>query len=337
MRQVVITKSGPPEVLKVKESPDPEAGAGQVRVRVRAAGINFADLTARLGMYPDAPKPPCVVGYETSGVIDQVGAGVTGLAVGQRVVAMPKFGGYTDTLTIPALQVYGIPDKMSFEEAAALPVVYLTAHHAMLFTGYLRRGSTVLLHSVAGGVGLAALQIARAHGCTVIGTCSPGKFDFVKERGCAHPIDSGVDYEPEVRKIAPKGVDLIMDPVGGPSAKKGYRLLAKCGRLVCFGFSAAQGGGQRASWLRAIWAVLKMPLWNPMKLMQDNRTVSGVYMGALFDELDLLRPQIESLLQMYERGEIAPYVDKSFKFDEAPAAHQYLHDRKAKGKVLLVP
>src|SRR5579863_8987998 len=179
MRQVFISKAGPPEVLEVRESADPDAGEGQLRVRVRAAGINFADLAARVGLYPDAPPIPCVVGYEVAGVIDQVGAGVSGFGAGDRVLAMPRFGGYTDTLVVPSAQVYKMPAQMSFEEAAALPVVYLTAHHAMLFTGNLAPKSRVLIHSVAGGVGLAALELARARGCTVLGTCSPGKFDFV--------------------------------------------------------------------------------------------------------------------------------------------------------------
>ena len=223
MRQIFITKAGPPEVLKVQESPDPDAGPGQVRVRVRAAGINFADLAARVGLYPDAPPIPCVVGYEAAGVVDQVGPDVVGFKAGDRVLAMPRFGGYSDTVVVPVGQAYHMPEKMSFEEGAALPVVYLTAHHAMVFTGELRRGSKVLIHSVAGGVGLAALELAKAKDCVVLGTCSPGKFDFVRERGCQHPIDSGADYVPEVKKILGEGVglDLIMDPVGGPSAMMG--------------------------------------------------------------------------------------------------------------------
>jgi NADPH:quinone reductase-like Zn-dependent oxidoreductase len=337
MRQVYISKAGPPEVLEVRQSPDPDAAAGQVRLRVHAAGINFADLAARTGLYPDAPPLPCVVGYEAAGVIDQVGPNVTGFAVGDRVLAMPRFGGYTDTLVVPALQVYRLPEKMSFEEGAALPVVYLTAHHAMLYTGNLPRGAKVLIHSVAGGVGLAALELARARDCVVIGTCSPGKFEFVKARGCQHPIDSGADFVPQVEQIVgAAGLDLILDPVGGVTTKRGYRLLAPCGRLVCFGFSAAQGG-KRANWIGAGWQVTRMPWWNPLKLMNDNKTITGVNMGHLFDQLQILRPQIEALLAMYERGEIKPYVDRTFKLDEAPAAHHYIHERKAKGKVLLVP
>ncbi|MCA9587021.1 MAG: alcohol dehydrogenase catalytic domain-containing protein, partial [Myxococcales bacterium] len=161
MRQIWITKAGPPEVLQVREAPDPEAAPGEVRVRVKAAGINFADLMARVGLYPDAPKIPCVVGYEVSGVIDQVGEGVSTFAEGDRVFAMPKFGGYTDTLVISAKQTFRMPDAMSFEAAAALPVAYLTAYNMMIYTGNLRRGARVLVHSAAGGVGLAALELAR--------------------------------------------------------------------------------------------------------------------------------------------------------------------------------
>jgi len=304
---------------------------------VKAAGINFADLMARVGLYPDAPKIPCVVGYEVSGVVDRVGAGVTGLHEGDRVFGMPKFGGYTDCLVIPEDQVFRMPERMTFEEAAALPVVYLTAYNMMLFTGTLRPGSTVLIHSAAGGVGLAAIEIARTRGCTLIGTASPGKHDFLRQRGVAHPIDSRGDYATAVRQIVgDKGVDLILDPVGGKSWTSGYDLLGPCGRLVAFGLSAASSGMKR-SLLHAAAQVMKIKKISPMKLMEDNKTVSGTNMGHLFGRLDLLRPQFAALLEMYEAGQIAPHVDRTFRFDEAALAHHFLHDRKAIGKVLLVP
>ena len=194
MRQIWITKTGAPEVLQVREAPDPEAGAGQVRVRVSASGINFADLMARVGLYPDAPKLPCVVGYEVSGIVDQIGAGVSGLAVGDRVLAMCKFGGYSDVVVVPDPQIVKMPPQMTFEEGAALPVVYVTAYNMMLFTGNLRPGSSVLIHSAAGGVGLAAIQIAKTRGCKILGIASASKHDFLREQGCQHPIDSGGDY-----------------------------------------------------------------------------------------------------------------------------------------------
>jgi synaptic vesicle membrane protein VAT-1 len=264
MRQVWITRTGSPDVLAVKEAPDPIAGKGEARIRVRASGINFADLMARVGLYPDAPKLPCVVGYEVSGTIDQVGEGVTEVAVGDRVLAMCKFGGYSDVVTVPASQAIKMSDTMSFEEGAAFPVVYATAYNMMLWNGHLRPGSSVLIHSAAGGVGIAAIQIAKTRGCVIIGTASPSKHAFLKELGCHHPIDSSGDYAPAVRAIVgDKGVDLILDAVGGKSWTAGYDLLAPCGRLVAFGLSSAASGNTR-SIFHALAQVLSIKKWSPM-------------------------------------------------------------------------
>ncbi|MFO0578270.1 MAG: medium chain dehydrogenase/reductase family protein [Polyangia bacterium] len=337
MRQIWIPKYGPPEVLQVRESPDPEAGAGQVRVRVRAAGINFADLMARLGLYEDAPPLPCVVGYEVSGVVDQVGAAVSSLKVGDRVFAMPKFGGYSDTVVLPAEQVLRMPEAMSFEEAAALPVVYLTAHHMIFYTGFLHVGSRVLVHSAAGGVGLAAIQLLRARNCEIFGTASASKHAFLREQGVQHPlVPEG--YAEAVRALLPKdrGLDLVLDAVGGRSFREGYELLGPAGRLVMFGMSSAASGKQR-NLAKAVWHLAQLPRFSPIKLMNDNKSVCGVNMGHLFDRLDMLRPQFLALIELYEKGLIKPHVDRTFRFDEAAAAHHYLHDRKARGKVLLVP
>jgi NADPH:quinone reductase-like Zn-dependent oxidoreductase len=336
MRQVWITKQGPPEVLKVREAPDPEAGPGKVRIRVRAAGINFADLLARVGFYPDAPKLPCVVGYEVSGVVDQVGAGAP-FREGDRVLAMPRFGGYTDTLVAPSGVVLPMPAAMTFEEGAALPVVYLTAHHMMFYAGVLHPGSRILIHSAAGGVGLAAIQLAKTRDCTILGTASPGKHDFLRSQGVHHPIDSGKDYAPAVRAaVGDAGLDLILDPIGGASWTTGYGLLAPCGRLVAFGLSAVTTG-KRRNLLHGLVQVLNVKKWSPIRLMNANKTISGTNLGHLFDEPQILGPQLQALLRLYEEGKIRPRVDRTFPFDEAPAAHHYLHDRKAIGKVLLVP
>lgn len=337
MRQIWITKAGPPEVLVVREAPDPEPGPKEVRIRVRAAGINFADLMARVGLYPDAPKIPCVVGYEVSGVVDAVGKDVTRFREGERVFGMPRFGGYTDTLVVDERQAFRMPDAMSFEEAAALPVVYLTAHHMMLYTGNLRPRSRVLIHSAAGGVGLAAIQLAKTRDCEIFGIASRSKHAFLKEQGCQHPIANDADYVAEVRAATDgRGVDLVLDPVGGKSWSDGYALLAPAGRLVAFGLSSAAAGKTR-SLLHAIGQVIRIRSYNPRALMDENKTVSGCNMGHLFGEVAMLSEQFEALVRMYEAGQIAPHVDRTFPFSEAAAAHHYLHDRKAKGKVLLVP
>jgi synaptic vesicle membrane protein VAT-1 len=292
---------------------------------------------ARVGLYPDAPKLPCVVGYEVAGTIDAVGKGVTRMAVGDRVFGMPKFGGYSDTLVVKEAQAFKMPAAMSFEEAAALPVVYLTAHHMMLFTGNLRPRSRVLIHSAAGGVGLAAMQLAKMRSCEIFGIASTSKHAFLTEQGCQHPIDNLADYVAEIKKLTGgRGVDLVLDPVGGRSWTEGYEILAPAGRLVAFGLSAAASGKSR-SIIHALTQVIQVKKWSPMKLMDDNKCVQGVNMGHLFTELEMLGGQFADLVTMYEAGQIKPHVDRTFKFSEAPLAHHYLHDRKAKGKVLLIP
>jgi NADPH:quinone reductase-like Zn-dependent oxidoreductase len=337
MRQVWITKAGAPKVLQVREAADPEALWGQVRIRVRACGINFADLMARVGLYPDAPKLPCVVGYEVSGVIDQIGEGVAGFELGERVMALCHFGGYSDVVALPSAQVMKMPTRMSFESAAAFPVVYLTAYDMMLFNGHLRPKSSVLILSAAGGVGLAAIQIAKTRQCEIFGSASPSKHELLKEQGCAHVLDSQRDFAEQARAIVgERGIDLILDPVGGASWSRAYDLLAPCGRLVAFGLSAVAGGNTR-SWLRAVRQLLAIRRFSPAKLMGDNKTISGTNMGHLVSRPDLISPQLASLLEMYEQGLLEPRVDRLFSFAEAGAAHQYIHDRKACGKVLLVP
>lgn len=325
-------------MLKVREAPDPEVSPGAIRVRVHAAGINFADLMARLGIYPDAPKIPCVVGYEVSGVVDQVGADVVAFGPGDRVFGLTRFGGYSDTVVLPASQAYRMPANMSFEEGAALPVVYLTAHHMLLRTGALWRGMKVLLHSAAGGVGLAALDILRSHDCEIIGTASPAKHDFLREHGVTHCIDSGGDVAAEVRKLVGGDgkLDLVCNTLGGRSWKQDYALVGISGRLCCYGVSTMTSGERRSLWT-LLKFVFGLTWWSPIRLMNDNKTVTGINMYPMFDAQHVARPQFEALVRMFEAGQIHPHVDRTFRFDEAPAAHHYLHDRKAKGKVLLVP
>src|SRR5690349_16952557 len=226
MKAIWITKYGGPEVLAVRDGPDPEPGPGEVRVRVRAAGLNFADIMARLGLYPDAPKPPCVVGYEAAGVVDALGSGVAGPPVGARVLALSRFGGQADVICIPAAHAVPMPAAMSFEEAAALPVNYITAYHALFRVAALRPGEKVLVHMAAGGVGIAALQLCRTvEGVETFGTASASKHGALRDEGCHHPIDYRTrDYEAEVRGLTGgRGVDVVLDPLGGRDWRKGYR------------------------------------------------------------------------------------------------------------------
>jgi synaptic vesicle membrane protein VAT-1 len=337
MRAVWITRHGPPDVLEVREAPDPEPGPGQVRIRVAAAGLNFADLSARIGLYPDAPKPPCVVGYEVAGRIDALGDGVTGVAEGDRVLAMTRFGGHADTVVVPVQQAAPMPESMPFDEGAGLLVTYLTAHHMLFVTGVVRPGSSVLLHMAAGGVGVATLQLLKlVPGVTIFGTASAGKHDLLRELGVAHPIDyRSTDYAAEVERLTEgRGVDLVLDPLGGKDWKKGYRLLKPAGRLVAFGFSNTVGG-ERRNLFKVVAEAARIPRFSPLSMMDKNRTVAGVNMGHLWEETELLRPQIEQLLRYYDDGTIKPMIDARFPLERAAEAHQYIHDRKNKGKVVL--
>jgi NADPH:quinone reductase-like Zn-dependent oxidoreductase len=189
MRAVVITKHGGPGVLRVQESPDPELGPDGVRIAVAAAGVNFADVMARMGLYPDAPKPPCVIGYEVAGTVLELGDDVQGLHHGQRVVAGTRFGGYSSQVVVPAADAVALVDGLSFEQGAAIPVNYTTAWAALLGYGNLQPGERVLIHSAGGGVGIAATQIAKRHGAEVYGTASPGKHERITELGVDHALD----------------------------------------------------------------------------------------------------------------------------------------------------
>ena len=339
MRAVWITRHGGPEALQVRETADPVPGPGQVRIRVSAAGLNFADVMAAQGLYPDAPKPPCVVGYEVAGVIDALGAGSAGLAAGQRVLAMTHFGGHSDVVCVPTDQALPIPEAMSFETAAALPVTYLTAYHMLFRVASVRPGERILVHMAAGGVGTAVLQLCRTmDDLVVFGTASAGKHDVLRAEGCAHPIDyHATDYAAEVRRLTRgEGVDVVLDPLGGNDWRKGLKLLRPGGTLVAFGF-ANLASGQRRRPARLASQVLGVPLLTPLQLMNQNKTVSGVNVGRLWGEMAVLREELQAVLALWDQGRIKPHIDGSYPFTEAAAAHRRILQRQNIGKILLTP
>ena len=339
MRAIWITRHGGPEVLEVREGPDPTPRAGEVRVRVKAAGLNFAEVMARMGLYPAAPKPPCVVGYEASGVVDALGEGVTGIAVGTRVLAMTHFGAHADVITMPAAQAVVMPDAMTFEEGAALPVNYLTAYHMLFRVAHVRPRERVLIHMAAGGVGLAVLQLCRTvEGVVTFGTASASKHAVLTENGCTHPIDyRNVDYVAEVRRLTGgKGVDIVLDALGGRDWKKGYDLLRPVGRLVAFGF-ANMASGEKRSLFTMIRQALGVPLFTPLGMMDKNRTVAGVNMGGFWDEQEILLEELTDIVRLYREGVIKPHVGETFPFERAADAHRALSERRNVGKVVLLP
>lgn len=336
MRQALIPRYGSPDVFEMREGPDPDPGEGQVRIRVRAAGINFADVLARLGLYPDAPKPPLVVGYEVAGQVDRVGTGVTSFAAGDHVVALTRFGGYSDVVVVPVAQAFHCPAGLSDAEGAAIPVTYLTAALALYRMAALSPGETVLIHNAGGGVGIAAIQLARLRRATVIGTASAFKHAALRSFGVDHLIDyTHASVADEVRAITRgRGVDVILDPIGGSSFTSSYRLLAPLGRLVIFGLSAA-APGERRSWWRAFHAWRSTPRFDPLSLINRNRGVFGLNVGHLWDERDQLAPLMEMLLGELGAGRLRPVVAKTFPLDRAADAHRFIQSRQNIGKVVL--
>lgn len=338
MRQIVITKWGGVEVLRIRERADPQPGSGEVLTRVKASGINFADILARKGLYPDAPKPPCVVGYEVAGVIEALGSGVDESLMGKSVLALTGFGGYSDVVAVPVTQVFEKPERLSFEEAAAIPVNYLTAYQLLVVMGSLRKEESLLIHNVGGGVGLAALDIAKKIGAVTYGTASPGKHTFLRERGLDHPIDYRTqDWARVLKELTHgQGVELIIDPIGGSHWKKSYRALQPTGRLGMFGISSAStpGWGGR---LRLLKMVLQMPWFNPVSLMNANKGVFGANLGHLWREGPKLKGWMEEILAGAREGWVQPHVDRVFHFEQVAEAHAYIEARKNIGKVILVP
>jgi NADPH:quinone reductase-like Zn-dependent oxidoreductase len=332
MRAVVITKHGGPDVLKVQEQPDPELGPGEVRIDVAAAGINFADVMARMGLYPDAPKTPCVVGYEVAGTILELGDGVTGLNHGERVLAGTKFGGYASQVVAPSSDIIPLPDALSFEQGAAIPVNYGTAWAALIGYGSLQPGERVLIHSAGGGVGIAATQIANRVGAEVYGTASPGKHERIKEVGCEHAVDyTQSGWESGLPKF-----DVILDAVAGKSFRTSYSLLRPGGRMVAFGASALVTG-QRRNLATALRTVLRMPRFNLIKQMSESKAVIGLNMLTLWKDRGTLEPWIAPLREMLDDGTVKPVVAGDFSFEEAGAAQSMITERRNVGKVVLVP
>jgi synaptic vesicle membrane protein VAT-1 len=343
MKAVVLTRTGGPEMFEVLERPDPAVGAGEVRIAVRAAGLNFADTMARVGLYPAAPKPPCVLGYEIAGEVEALGEGVSGLTVGQRVMAGTQFGGQAELAVAQARDVMPMPEHLSFEEGAAFCVNYGTAYAALMIMGGLREGNRVLIHAAAGGVGIAATQVARIVGAEIFGTASAAKHDAIKAQGVDHPIDyRNQDFKAEIRRMTNgEGVDVILDPMGPTSFRKDYRILRPGGRLIMCGLSEAmnENGRDMRATLRSLMRMptSTMPWWNAGRLLNQNRGVFGLNLLSWWRREGGMDRITAPLLSDLNRKQLVPVVARSFPFEQAGDAHRYLAERRNIGKVVLTP
>jgi NADPH:quinone reductase-like Zn-dependent oxidoreductase len=337
MRAAVVTRKGGPEVLEIRELPEPEPGPGQVRVRVKAIGLNFADVLMRLGVYTGTPAAPFVPGLEFSGVIEKVGDGVDAFRGGEPVMAVTRCGSHAELVVLDALRAMRLPAQMSFEEGAAFPVNYLSAHCGLVHLGRICAGERLLLHAAAGGVGIAAIQLARHIGAEIFGTAgSAAKVELIRSMGVEHPINYRVDdFAAVVRRLAGQsGIDVVMDSVAGRLFKPGWDLLAPMGRYIIYGMASVSGTGG-LNYLRAAREWLALPRIRPLDMVAANRTLAGFHLGTLDPSHAYFRSASGEIAGLYERGILRPFVGATFPFERIREAHDHLQSRASTGKVVV--
>ncbi len=334
---VLVRYGSPQEAFELRELPTPNPGAGQLRVAVEAFGLNYADVSARQGTYADAPPIPCVVGYEVVGRIDALGAGVSGLHVGQRVAALTRFGGYATAAVTDARTTVLIPEDMDVGVAAALPTQGCTAYFCAEEMVRLHSGDHVLVQAAAGGVGTLLVQLCKARGCVVYGTAgSDEKLDYLRGLGVDHPINyRREDFAAAVRRLrGGDGLDVVFDSLGGAAVRKGLRLLAAGGRMVCFGAAEREAGSLQV--LRDIKFAASFGFPHPIPLLMNSKALIGVNMLRIADQ----RPKtlgrcLQAVANLVADGTLKPTVGGRFSANELAAAHELLGGRRSMGKLVV--
>ncbi len=335
MKKIIYPKTGGVDSIEIIEENEPVPSDGEVVVRIHRSGINFADLMMRQGLYGSNPDYPFTPGYEAAGEVVSIGDGVDSIGIGERVLAMTGFGGYSEMVCLDANRVIPLPESVTYDQAAALPVTYGTAYHMLVYLGNLAEEDTVLVHHAAGGVGTAVAQICKAYGVSkVIGTASATKRKFVESLGM-HFVDSkSEDFVSACKSLTDgKGVHHAIDPVGGKHLMRSYKALRRGGKLYCFGASSAVKGEKRSMvTAMSMWA--STPKFDPLKMMRSNKAVFGVHMGLLDDE-SIFKGHLEALSSMLLEGQIDPIIDSIWRFEQVAEAQKHMHDRKNRGKILL--
>jgi NADPH:quinone reductase-like Zn-dependent oxidoreductase len=343
VKLISIARPGGFEALRLVEAPEPALGAGEVRVRARAVGVNFADVAVRLGLYGTAKKYigwPITPGFEIAGEVIELGAGVVDLSVGERVFGVTRFGGYASQVCVPRSQLFRVPSAWSYAQAATFPTVHLTAYYALREVVRTRAGQQVLVHSAAGGVGLAALQLARADGLVSLGLVgSSHKRDVAAAYGATHVIDKsqGAPW-PEVERLAPQGLHYVLEANGAETLRASYAHLKPGGRLLVYGFSSMLTRGQgRPNWLKLGWDYLRIPRYHPLRLVAENKGIIGFNLSDLFAEQALLAEAMGRLLAEVERGVLAALPVSEYALADAARAHEALQSGSTVGKLALIP
>jgi NADPH:quinone reductase-like Zn-dependent oxidoreductase len=347
VQKIVIAKPGGYDALQLVDALDPLPGPGEVRVRVEACGVNYADGIIRMGLYASAKELhgyPITPGFEVAGVIDSLGPPLEGatpssLRVGQRVVALTLFGGYTSHLCLRTDYVFPLPDNLTTQQAAALPAVFLTAWFMVHEQLHPRPGQRWLVHSAAGGVGGALVQLGRLCGAEVTGVVGAAhKVNAVLALGAAQAIDkSGGDWRLAAKLMAPDGFDAVFDANGVTTLADSYRLLAPMGKLFIFGFASMLPRNGRLNWLRLAWDWLRTPRFSPLDMTQSNRSVMAANLSFLSSHAPLLSAGMVWLLERFATGELQPPPVESFPLAAAADAHRRIESGQTIGKLVLLP
>jgi NADPH:quinone reductase len=322
MKAAVIYENGDPGVLRHEDVPEPECPDGFVLVDAEAISIEGGDLLARAAGEP--PQLPHVIGYLSAGIVSEIGAGVEGRSVGDRVVALNAAGSHAARRAVPAAMTWPIPAELDAARAACVPVAFGTAYECLFTAGNLTDGQTVLIHAGAGGVGMAAIQLAKHAGATVIATASSDtKLERLKPFGLDHGINYATDsFVKRTNELTDsRGVNIVIDSIGGQNLIDSIDVLAYRGTLVSVGVAARAGS-----------AIEAQSLWT------RNNTLRGVYLGgAILYEYARIHPMIGDMLQRVASGELQVEIDRSFPLAQAAAAHEYVETRKAFGRVIITP
>lgn len=343
MQQVLIEKPGHYDQLQVLERPEQPVGPGQVRIAVAAAGINYADCVVRMGLYKSAREFvgwPITPGFEVAGTVSEVGEGVESFAVGDRVLAVTRFGGYCSDLVVSAQQAFAVPEGWSLAQAAGFPAVALTAWYALHVLASPRRGDRLLVHSASGGVGSNLVQLGRHAGCEVVGVVGGAhKVQLARELGASTVIDkSSDDLWARAEAVAPQGYQAVFDANGVATLRASYDHLAPTGRLIVYGFSTMlPRGGKKVSWPRLAWSWLRTPRFDPLDLTTSNRSVMGFNLSYMFDRIDMLHEAMSQLLSWAAAGVLRPAPTKEYPLSQVAQAHRDLESGTTVGKLVLVP
>ena len=336
MKRIEYIKFGGPDVLQVKDFNLEDPADDEVQIKTHFAGINFAEIMTRMGLYPGAPKPPSPIGGEASGVITKLGKNITGYNIGDKVMAFAPFNSYSSNINVNDKMLMKLPQSFTLEQGAAFPVVYMTAYMMMFDLGNLKKDEIFFIQGAGGGVGTAATQLAKAVGAKIIGTSSGWKHQRLKEMG----VDLCIDYTKE--NVTDKvmdytngyGVDLIIDPIGGKQWAESYKMLAPMGKLIVYGNQNLVQGKTR-SMLALAKEFFTMPKIKPFEMIGNNKAIMGYHLGRLKGAEHKIKRAMLGINQMIDNGDVSPIVGKVFPFNQASLAHDYIQKRKNFGKVLL--